>query len=380
MTDRLLMSPPDVGQVEEDYVVRAIRSGWVAPAGPDLSAFEEEIAAKVGISHAVAMSSGTAALHLAMVGVGVSPGDVVLVPTMTFVASANAVTYTGATPCFVDAVASDGNVDPELLESAIFDLRRKGQRIGAVMSVDLLGRCADYTAIVKVCADAGIPLIEDAAESLGAVHPSGAAGTFGVAAALSFNGNKVMTTSGGGMLLTNDNALADHARKLSTQAREPVLHYEHKHVGYNYRMSNILAALGRGQLSRLDDMIDRRRAIRTTYRGLVQGSEGIRVFGGDDDAKDNCWLTALVIDPSKAGFAAPELMSYLDSQDIESRPLWKPMHLQPVYATSPRFVNGTAEILFQRGVTLPSGSVHGPEAIARVVDAIDSFMRGKSAR
>ena len=377
---RLLMSPPDVGKVEEEYVVRAIRSGWVAPAGPDLTAFEEEIAARVGVSHAVALSSGTAALHLAMLGVGVRPGDVVIVPTMTFVASANAVTYTGATPCFVDVLEADGNIDPGLLATAITQLRSSGYRVGAAMSVDLLGRCADYTALTKICEESDVPLIEDAAESVGARHPLGVAGTFGAAAVLSFNGNKVMTTSGGGMLLSDDEALAKHVRFLSTQAREPVVHYEHKHVGYNYRMSNILAALGRGQLSRLDEMISRRRAIRETYRALVADRPGIRIFAGDDDADDNCWLTALVIDSTTAGFEASDLMSYLDSQDIESRPLWKPMHLQPVFSGAMCFVNGTAQILFEQGVTLPSGSVHGPEAIAKVVKAIDDFAKGNALR
>jgi len=372
---RVLMSPPDVGQLEEDAVVRAMRSGWIAPTGPEVTAFEEEMATRIGVSHAVAMSSGTAALHLAMVGIGVCPGDVVVVPTMTFVASANAVVYTGATPCFIDVLSEDGNVDAELLADAIADLRSNGRRVAAVMSVDLLGKCADYTAIEKVCAEAEVPLIEDAAEALGAARIDGKAGAFGVASALSFNGNKIMTTSGGGMLLSQDAELAAHVRFLSTQAREPVAHYEHEHIGYNYRLSNILAALGRAQLARLDEMIERRREIRRSYRNVFAGVGGVRIFGGEDDASQNCWLSALVIDPPAAGFKATELSAYLESRDIESRPLWKPMHLQPVFANAPRYATGVAQGLFEDGITLPSGSVHNRETIDRVCEAIDGFVK-----
>lgn len=372
---RLLMSPPDVGQLEEDAVVRAMRSGWIAPTGPEVTAFEEEMAARIGVSHAVAMSSGTAALHLAMLGLGVGADDVVIVPTMTFVASANAVVYTGATPCFVDVLSEDGNLDAELLADAIVDLRAKNRRVAAVMSVDLLGKCADYAAIDEVCAEAQVPLIEDAAEALGASRIDGNAGAFGVASALSFNGNKIMTTSGGGMLLSEDGALAARARFLSTQARKPVAHYEHEHIGYNYRLSNILAALGRAQLTRLDGMIERRREIRRAYRSLFDGFGGVRIFGGGDDASQNCWLSALVVDPPTAGFNAAELSAYLESRDIESRPLWKPMHMQPVFANAPRYDTGVAEGLFEHGITLPSGSVHDKEAIDRVCEAIDGFVK-----
>lgn len=222
---RLLLSPPDVGELEEEYVLRALRSGWVAPTGPEVTAFEEEVAARCGVRHGVALSSGTAALHLAMVDLGVRPGDVVVVATLTFVASANAVAYTGAQPCFVDS-GPDGNLDPDLVDEAISDQRSRGRRVAAVMAVDLLGRCADYDRLRTVCERHGVPLLEDAAESLGATYGGHPAGSFGAAAVLSFNGNKIMTTSGGGMLLTDDRAVADHCRFLSTQAREPVGHYE----------------------------------------------------------------------------------------------------------------------------------------------------------
>jgi dTDP-4-amino-4,6-dideoxygalactose transaminase len=366
---RLLLSPPDVGQLEEEYVLRAMRSGWVAPTGPEVTAFEQETATRAGVAHGVALSSGTAALHLAMLGIGVGLGDVVIVPTMTFVASANAVVYTGAEPCFVD-VLEDGNLDPDLLAETIDDVRRRGRRVGAVMSVDLLGRTADYGRITKVCEQAEVTLIEDAAEALGAHHDGRQAGSFGVASALSFNGNKIMTTSGGGMLLTGDAGLAEHARFLSTQAREPVLHFEHKHVGYNYRMSNVLAALGRGQLVRLDGMISRRREIRATYAGLVRDWAGVSIFQPGDSMADNCWLTAILVDEEITGISSHQVIARLEAVGIESRPLWKPMHLQPVFHGALTGLTGRAEHLFARGVALPSGSVHAREAIDRVCSAL----------
>lgn len=374
---RILMSPPDVGALEEEYLVRALRSGWVAPTGPEVTAFEQEIATRCGVEHAVAMSSGTAALHLAMLGVGVKPGDVVMVSSMTFVASANAVAYTGAQPVFVDS-AADGNIDPQLLDEAISDQKSKGARVAAVMAVDLLGRVADYDAIAAVCAKHEVPLLEDAAESLGATRGGRPGGSFGVAAAVSFNGNKIMTTSGGGMLVTNDGALADHARFLSTQAREPGPVYLHEHVGYNYRMSNLLAALGRAQLERLDGMIARRREIRDAYRAVVAEVDGVEIFQGADDSGDNCWLTALVIDPDVAGIKADDVMAGLEARDIEGRALWNPMHNQPVYADAPAYVNGVSDRLFRNGVTLPSGSVHGPEVIDRVADALSEILGGRA--
>jgi dTDP-4-amino-4,6-dideoxygalactose transaminase len=366
---RVLMSPPDVGELEEEYVLRALRSGWVAPTGPEVTAFEGEVAERIGVRHAVALSSGTAALHLAMLGVGVEPGDVVIVSTLTFAASANAVVYTGAHPCFVDCRA-DGNLDPVLLDEAIRDQRSQGRRVAAVMAVDMLGRVVDVDAVAAVCESHGVPLLEDAAEALGASYHGVPAGRFGRAAALSFNGNKIMTTSGGGMLLSDDRDLAEHARFLSTQAREPVAHYEHRHIGYNYRLSNILAALGRAQLARLDDMIARRRAIRRRYRALVADLPGITVFQDEPDAEDNCWLTALLVDPDLAPVKAADLMDGLETRDIEARPLWNPMHRQPVFADAPAYLTGESDRLFLRGVTLPSGSLHDDATIERVCAAV----------
>jgi dTDP-4-amino-4,6-dideoxygalactose transaminase len=356
MSFRVLLSPPDVGDLEQEYVLRAMKSGWVAPAGPDLDAFEAEVAERVGRDHAVALSSGTAALHLALVSWGVGPGDVVPVSTLTFAATVNAIRYVGAQPYFIDSEAESGNISPALLDEALTILVASGRRVPCVIPVDLFGKCVDYTRVMQVAEEHGVRVFADAAESMGARHSGWPAGGIGHAAVLSFNGNKVMTTSGGGMLLTDDEGLARHVRKLSTQAREPVPHYEHCEIGYNYRLSNILAALGRAQLVRLDQMIARRRSWRDQYRALVADRPGVRVLGGTDDQDDNCWLTALIIDQTQADVDTFELQRRFTNAGIESRPLWKPMHLQPVYAEYAGLLDGTAESLFEQGIALPSGS------------------------
>ena len=352
----ILLSPPDVGELEQRYVLEALRSGWVAPAGPDLDAFEAEVAARVGTAHAVGLSSGTAALHLALVSWGVGFGDVVPVPTFTFAATVNAIRYVGAEPHFVDCDLESGNIDPLLLEESIATLRRQGRRVPVVVSVDMLGKCVDYAAIEGVCASEGARLLCDSAESFGANYRGRPAGSFGDASVLSFNGNKVMTTSGGGMLLTNDRQLADHVRKLSTQAREPVAYYEHKEIGYNYRLSNLLAALGRAQLARLDGMLACRRKWRERYRLLFDQAPGTRILGGTDDSQDNCWLTAVVVDPAVSRFSASDLAASLAAKGIESRSVWKPMHLQPIHRGFAGVLRGRADRLFAEGITLPSGS------------------------
>lgn len=360
----ILLSPPDVGELEQEYVLRAMQSGWVAPAGPDLTAFEQEVAERVGVPHALALSSGTAALHLALVSWGVGPGDVVPVSTFTFAATVNAIRYVGAEPYFVDCDEGSGNMNPALLASAVRDLRAAGRSVPVVIPVDMLGKVVDFDAI-EAAAD-GARVLCDAAESFGAAYRGRPAGSLGDAAVLSFNGNKIMTTSGGGMLLSHDEALVAHARKLSTQAREPVAHYEHTEVGYNYRLSNILAALGRAQLTRLDDMLKRRREWRERYRSVFAGQPGVRILGGHDDAGDNCWLTAIVVDPAESSWTAGELGTWLADRGIETRPVWKPMHLQPVCVGLGGKLDGTAERLFDRGLTLPSGSGMTDDEFARV--------------
>ena len=370
---RILLSSPDVGAREEQLVVDAVRSGWIAPLGPMVDEFEARMAERCGRRHAVALSSGTAALHLALLEAGARPGTVVVVPTMTFAATANAVVYTGAEPFFVDCDDS-GNLDPDLLEQALAELRAEGATVAAVVPVDLLGRCADYTRIVPLCERFGVPVLSDAAESLGASHAGRPAGSFGVMAALSFNGNKIMTTSGGGMLLTDDAATADRIRYLSTQARQPAVHYEHTEVGYNYRLSNVLAALGLAQLERLDEMIGRRRSLRATYVEAFAGVPGVTVFQRANDEQDNCWLTAVLVDETEAGWSTEDLRKALDAANIESRPLWQPMHRQPVFAQARSLVTGAADQLFKRGLTLPSGSALGPEQVDRVLAAVTEFL------
>lgn len=372
MSERIHLSRADVGEAEERMVLEALRSGWVAPLGPMVDRFEVEMAQRSGVAHAVALSSGTAALHLALQEVGARPGRVVLVPSLTFAASANAVAYTGATPVFLDALAQDGNVDPDLLLAAVDTLRQEGADIAAVMTVDLFGRCADYQRILAPLAERGIPVVEDAAEALGASYAGRPAGGFGAAAALSFNGNKILTTSGGGMLLTDDPQLATRVRYLSTQARQPVPWYEHTDVGYNYRMSNILAALGVAQLSRLDAMMARRRAHRERYAAAFS-APGMRILGRGgarpDDA-DNCWLTCLVVD----GCDTDAVIAEVGARQIEARHLWKPMHLQPVFAQARAFVTGASEQLFRSSIVLPSGSELRDEQIDRVIDAVHAAL------
>jgi len=373
VNDRIYMSAPDVGELEEQYVIAAMRSGWIAPLGPDVDAFEAELAGRVSVAHAVALSSGTAALHLGLLGLGVGRGDIVLTSTMTFAATANAIVYTGAEPFFIDCELETGNMDPALLREAIEHLTKDGERIGAIVPVDLLGKAVDYTEICAIADEFGIPVLADAAESLGAQHRGRAAGSFGQASVVSFNGNKIMTTSGGGMLLTDDADLAVRARYLATQARQPVAHYEHVEIGYNYRMSNLLAALGRAQLTRLDEMIARRRAMRELYRDLFEGVDGVEIFGGERDNDDNFWLTSIVIDSAVTGWTPAELSAALLTDNIESRPLWKPMHLQPVFKAARALSNGNSQRLFETGLTLPSGSALSVGEIERVVAGLQAF-------
>lgn len=379
MNSRVYMSSPDVGHLEEEYVLGALRSGWIAPLGPDVDQFELEMAQRIGRKHAVALSSGTAALHLALLAHNVGPGDVVLTSTMTFAATANAIAYTGAEPYFVDCLPDTGNMDPSLLAGALQSLSKRGEKIGAIVPVDLLGKTVDYTSIELLAGQYGVPLIADAAESLGALHAGRPAGAWGHAAIFSFNGNKIMTTSGGGMLLTDCDEIAKQVRYLATQARQPVIHYEHTDIGYNYRLSNLLAALGRAQLTRLDDMISRRKGHRRDYERLFADVPGVSVFGEghgakDQDADDNYWLTSILVDPDTAGFESQELSAALAASNVESRPLWKPMHLQPVFEKSRAAVNGTSQRLFERGLTLPSGSALTHEDVSNVHDVLEKFL------
>ncbi len=357
MGRRILLSPPDVGPRERDRLLAAFDSGWIAPVGPDLDAFEVELAAATGRGHAVALSSGTAALHLALHVLGVGPGDDVLVPTLTFAATANAVTYVGARPVFVDVEVGDWTLDPELVADHLAARARDDHRLpAAIIPVDLYGHCADYARLAEVAGHYDIPVISDAAEALGASRAGRPAGSFGVMAACSFNGNKTITTSGGGALVTDDGDLAAHVGKLATQAREPVLHYEHREVGFNYRLSNLLAALGRGQLEGLDGKVARRRELNAVYRVALQDLPGVTFPTAAADSDPSWWLTCLTVDPEVAGADRDELIAALDAADIEARPVWKPMHLQPVFEGLPTVGGEVAAAAFAHGVCLPSGS------------------------
>jgi dTDP-4-amino-4,6-dideoxygalactose transaminase len=353
---RIFLSPPDVGPEERAMLLDAFDSNWIAPLGPHVDAFETELAAYVGAGHAVALSSGTAALHLALLLHGVGPGDRVLCPTMTFVATANAIRYVGAEPVFVDCDES-WNLDPSLVEAELDRANAAGEPYVALVTVDLYGRCCDYEVLEPVATRHGIALIEDAAEALGASFVGRAAGTFGDAGAFSFNGNKIITTSGGGMLVTEDGALADRARHLATQAREAAPHYEHAEVGFNYRLSNLLAALGRAQLGGLDDKVARRRRIEARYRDTLADLPGVRFAPGPDDRHDpNAWLTCLTVDPAESGIDRETVRRELRGAGIEARPIWKPMHLQPVFAGNRTVGGEVAGRLFADGLCLPSGS------------------------
>jgi dTDP-4-amino-4,6-dideoxygalactose transaminase len=370
--NRIFLSPPDVGSEERRLLLDAFDSNWIAPLGPHVDAFERELASYVAVPHAVALSSGTAALHLALQILNIARGDQVLTSTMTFAATANAITYVGATPIFVDVSRDTWNLDPDLLEQELERRSRRCEQVAAVLSVDLYGQCADYARITEICARFGVPLLEDAAEALGSTYGEKNAGTFGECAAFSFNGNKIITTSGGGMLVSHRPDIIERARYLATQARDPAPHYQHSAIGYNYRLSNLLAAVGRGQLRSLPGKLARRRAVNEAYRAALSPLPGVEFMPEADYGRSNCWLTCLTVDPGPFGASREEIRLALEAENIESRPLWKPMHLQPVFSACPMARGSVAEDLFNRGLCLPSGSSLTPEEQARVIDILES--------
>jgi dTDP-4-amino-4,6-dideoxygalactose transaminase len=375
MPARVYLSSPHLGAEEQRFVQQAFDTNWVAPLGPNVDAFERELAARVHMPHAAALSSGTAALHLGLLLLGVQPGDEVIVSSLTFAASANPISYVGATPVFVDSEPSTWNMDPALLEEALSDAKRRGQRVGAVVSVDLYGQCANYDAIERVCAAHEVPLLEDAAEALGATWRGRPAGTFGRCAAFSFNGNKIITTSGGGMLVSRDPALIERARFLATQARDPAPHYEHSTIGFNYRLSNVLAGIGRGQLRVLDERIAARRAHRAFYEKALGDLDGVGFMPLSPEGEWNGWLTVMTVDPARFGASREDLRKALDQENIESRPVWKPMHLQPVFKARRVFGGAVAERAFELGLCLPSGSNLAEVDRDRVVSIIRGLYR-----
>lgn len=373
---RIYLSPPEAGAAERERVLEVLDSGWLAPAGPELESFEAEVAATVGRAHAVALSSGTAALHLALVVAGVGPGDTVLVSDFTFAASVNAIAYTGATPVLIDSSPDTWNMSPALLAEEL-DARRDDPPKAAVV-VDLYGQAADQVEIGRLLAEHGVLHLVDAAESLGATCHGRPAAAYGASAILSFNGNKIITTSGGGMLVTDDEAVAARVRHLSTQAREPVPHYEHLEVGFNYRMSNVLAAIGRAQLADLDRRVERRRAIFDRYVAALGDLPGFGWMPEAPYGRCTRWLTCCTIDPTVAGFTPEDLRVHLEALDIETRPTWKPMHLQPVFKNLPARLDGTSAELFRTGLCLPSGSSLTEADQDRVIEGIRTFAEARA--
>ena len=352
---RVYLSPPHTFGTEETLVADAFKSNWIAPLGPHVDAFEAEVAKHTGVGHAVALSSGTAALHLSLIVQGIGAGDEVLCSSLTFSASANPIVYVGATPVFIDSDAS-WTIDPNLLEDALVKADRRGRRPKALIAVDLYGQCADYDAITTLCDRFGVALIEDAAEALGSTYRGKKAGSFGKLSMFSFNGNKIITTSGGGMLLSNNEAAIGQARFLATQARDPAPHYQHSTIGYNYRLSNVLAAIGRGQFATLAERVEARRRVFDRYVAALGSIPGITFMPEAAHVRGNRWLTCLTIDPAQFGATREDVRLALEAEDIESRPVWKPMHLQPIFESAPIYGGDVSRRLFEQGLCLPSGS------------------------
>lgn len=369
--DRLYLSPPHLGRHELNYLHKAIEDNWVAPVGPNIDGFERDLSQFTGRQHAVALSSGTAAIHLALLLLGVGAGDEVIVPSFTFVATANPVRYVGAEPVFVDSEPATWNLCPERLREALTDRQRLGKRVRAIIVVHLYGMPARLTEVLAVAGEFGVPVLEDAAEALGSRYQGRPLGSFGALSVLSFNGNKIITTSGGGALLTDDAAWAARARFLATQARDAAPHYQHSEQGYNYRLSNLLAGIGRGQMELIEERVKRRRDIYAQYDELLKPLEAVQVGPAEPAGLHaNRWLTTLLLRPDLTDRTPEDLRLHLERHNIEARPLWKPMHLQPLFAASPAYGGPVCADLFARGLCLPSGSSMTDADVRRVVQAL----------
>lgn len=374
---RIFLSPPHMSGNEMKYVQEAFQTNWIAPLGPNVDAFEKEIASYVGVNDAVAVSSGTAAIHLALSLLGVGKGDTVFCSTLTFVASANPILYQGAEPVFIDSEPDTWNMSPKALQRALQDAFVNGKLPKAVIVVNLYGQSAKMDEIVSLCDMYEVPVVEDAAESLGSYYKGKPSGTFGVIGIFSFNGNKIITTSGGGMLVTNDSNLAEKARFLATQARDKAIHYQHSQIGFNYRLSNILAGLGRGQLEVLKERVQARREVYGRYYKDLSIVNGIHFMPELADTISNRWLTAMLIYEKEAGIHAHEIIEALAKENIEARPVWKPLHLQPLFHDCKYFRHSETEdiaaYLFDKGVCLPSGSNLTPEDQSRIISCIKQY-------
>ena len=377
MKKKLFLSPPHMSGNELSIIKEAFESNWIAPLGPMVDAFENEFAEAVGAKHSLALSSGTAAIHLALILSDVKVGDEVLVSSFTFAASANPVVYLGGRPVFIDSEEKSWNIDPDLVAETVVNMAKKGKLPKAVVVVHLYGQPANLDLILNICNQYNIPVLEDAAEALGSTCRERSVGTLGLFGVFSFNGNKIITTSGGGMLVSERKELIDHARKLATQARDPAPHYEHSEIGFNYRMSNILAAIGRGQLKVLKERVEKRRYIFTKYRELLSDVPGISFQPEAPWGRSNRWLTCILVDEKEFGATRDDIRLALEAENIESRPVWKPMHMQPVFKEC-KYVGGkVSENIFRNGLCLPSGSALNDNDIERVVDVIKSVHKKK---
>ena len=379
MQPKIWLSSPHMGGNEMKYVQEAYDTNWVAPLGPNVNGFEEDLQNYTGASHASALSAGTAAIHLSLILLGVKAGDEVIASSFTFSATVNPITYVGATPVLVDSEKDTWNMCPEQLEKAIQDRIAKGNKPKAIISVYLYGMPAKIEEILAVANKYDIPLIEDAAEALGSKYKGKAMGTFGKFGILSFNGNKIITTSGGGALISDDQEMIAKSRFLATQARDNAPHYQHSHVGYNYRMSNVVAGIGRGQMEVLDERVAQRRANFEFYKELFADVNGVTLLEEpNEDYFSNYWLTSILVDPVKTnGVTREDIRLELEKENIECRPLWKPMHMQPVFANCPYYGNGISEKLFEDGLCLPSGSNMSNEERGRIKKAILAIFKNK---
>lgn len=351
--ERIFLSPPSLDSRDKDALNKAFDSGWIAPLGPEVDAFENSIKDYLSVQNAVALSSGTAALHLALLAIGVKPGDSVVLPTLTFAATAFAVKYVGANPIFIDSELTSWTIDTRLLESY---LESESTRPKAIISVDLFGRPCDFDELNRISLKYGIPLISDSAESLGSVYKSQQVGPQALITVFSFNGNKIISTSGGGMLVTNDSEIASKIRYLATQARDRVHWYEHSEIGFNYRLSNLLAAIGNSQLTRLDETIQKRRAIQERYSSNFQHLDSLEIVSNPNWGVSNSWLTNLKINLDNFPEARETVRTLLDTNNIESRYVWKPMDKQPIFLDSQGLLNGTADEIYNSGLCLPTGT------------------------
>ena len=367
---RIYLSPPDMGDDEFTLLKDAFDSNWIAPLGPHVDKFEDEFASCVQMQHATALSSGTAAIHIALKLLGIQPGDEVLCSSLTFIATASPIVHEGAQPVFIDSDATSWNMDPALLEKELAACSKRGAMPRAVIVVDLYGQSADYDTICEVCRRYEVPIIEDAAEALGGSYKSKPLGGFGEMACFSFNGNKIITASGGGMLVSDNGDLMDRARFLATHARDPAPHYEHSSVGFNYRMSNLLAAVGRGQLRVLKDRVAARGRNFAYYTSHLSDLPGVKLIPQAAYGQSNHWLTCITVDPVSFGAPRESVRLALDAENIEARPVWKPLHLQPVFRHCRVQGGEIAKSLFERGLCLPSGSSLTEPDLERIVRII----------